>query len=297
MFGFIIDEFKSFCCDKAFNEVLGYIATTSVFLFINKYCNTLAFFKALSIVLLILVLIVVHFLINAHKDLKRFKPNAISFADLCFKINSLLIKNNDLFREFAPNGNQTDTEMKLKDDNDLLLWEEIKKNDIKNNNQTILNLIQANEDLIYEKNKAIFNKMINHIKAFDLHIENELFDYSQYQFPKEFAEFIKTECKSINLVKIKKIEKWIKNETKRIPISKMFLLGSLLNDYFNNIKDIDVLILLSEKASKEIASQFITLKNKFYNKFKKELHLTVFSINEKAQYEDFKNKLNNTKGF
>lgn len=293
----VLKELGSFICQGFFDKIWKYIVTTRLFLFIKTQYNNIILFRGLFLFSVILLFIAIYFLQKYWKKFKELEPKAISFQDLCIKINALLIKNKDLHREFGPNGNDANANDRLKDENDLLLWTEIKEKDIKENNQKILALIQANESLIFEKNKPLFNKMISHIKAFELHIENDNFDYSLYQFPNEFAEFIKNECRNINSKQIKQIEDWIRKEIKNISIAQISLLGSILNDYFNNIGDVDILILLNEKTNTDIAILFKKLKIKFYKKFKKQLHLTICSIDEEVQYKEFKNKVNKMKGF
>ena len=208
----------------------------------------------------------------------------------------MLNENSSSYREFAPNGGDLTTEREIRDENKLLLWEEIKVNDIVPNNQKILNLINNNKNLIYSKNKELFEKMEWHIKFFELHTRDKNVDYPEYQFPKDFSDFIQRECSNINSKEIDAISKWFNKEAKSISVDKTFLFGSILNDYFKNIIDVDVLVLLKERITKETSAKFTKIKTKFEKKFKKTLHLSVFSVEEMSKYEEFKNKQSQLKG-
>ena len=249
----------------------------------------------LAVILAVAIFCIVY-LYKENKKLKALTSKAISFQDLCIQINSLLNKNLDLYREFSPNGDDLNEGSEIRNKNSLLMWAKFKEEAIIPNNKKILDLINNNEKLIYEKNKKLFEKMRWHINAFALHVENENFDYSEYQFPGDFANFIKRECSNINPKEINEIKNWLRKEMKDISMNELFLYGSILDDYFKNINDIDVLILLNEQVTKETSKKITEVKEKFKKKFKKSLDISVSSIEEISDYNDFKNKLSQLEG-
>lgn len=91
----------------------------------------------------------------------------ITYDKLCLKIGTILNKNKNLFREFGPNSSINSEKDPIKQD--LKLWRNIKTNEILPNNKEIRNLIEDNDKIISSTDKSLFQKMLNHIIAFEAH--------------------------------------------------------------------------------------------------------------------------------
>lgn len=257
--------------------------------------NTPGVFKFILMIFVATGFYTIH-LFKENKKYKSQEIKALSFQDLCIQINAILDENNTLFREFSPNGGNAVSSEKLKNENDLILWEEIKNNYIAINNKSILSLINENENLLSAKNKELFNKMKFHIIAFERHLIDKNYDYfSKYPFPSEFSDFIKKYCGYINAKEIENISKWLNKKLKNNEIKEIHLHGSILQNYYSKINDIDVIIYSNQKASLENAKFLTSIKKDCKKKFKKELHISFFSRNENHLYQEFRNKLNGKK--
>lgn len=135
--------------------------------------------------------------------------------------------------------------------------------------------------------------MLIHIEAFREHIINATFDYSEHQFPQEFQTIITTTSYETSKQNRKLQQKttWLMQNLKIDDIVNWYIFGSVL---FNPVKanDIDLIILLKGN----IADQNGTIKKieqvrqRFRQKFKKELHTTIFDDKTLNDYQTFTSK-------
>lgn len=109
-------------------------------------------------------------------------PDIKNFDELTQYLKPMFIENGKIFKEFGPNSG-ADIKEPLRWD--LTLWYKARREKLLPNNSIIANTIKSNLEVIPDDKKAIFEKLLNHIYAFEKHCEDAEFDYSQYQFPKE----------------------------------------------------------------------------------------------------------------
>jgi predicted nucleotidyltransferase len=210
------------------------------------------------------------------------------FYQLCQRILPLLIENSYVFKTFGPNSSAAETEPLR---SDLTLWKQARIDYLLPNNEKIANLINDNKELIPENNKELFQKLLSHIYAFKKHVENENFDYSEFQFPIEVDKVIKDTCMNsvLNQTYFENIIKRIKSKLEIDSVNQIVLFGSFLF-YSTEKNDIDLAILLTISDSRSIKKanrKFEKAKKYFLDKVKKKLHLTVFTNTEKDQYYKF----------
>ena len=213
------------------------------------------------------------------------------FYQLCQRILPLLIENNYVFKTFGPNSSAAETEPLR---SDLTLWKQARIDYLLPNNEKIANLINDNKELIPENHKELFQKLLSHIYAFKKHVENENFDYSEFQFPIEVDKVIKDICINavLNQDYFQNIIKGIKSKLEFDSVEQIVLFGSFLF-YSSEKNDIDLAILLTISDSRSIKKanrKFEKAKKFFLDKVKKKLHLTVFTSTEKDQYYKFLEK-------
>lgn len=122
-------------------------------------------------------------------DLLTQKPliELKSFEDLCNSIKPYLSENERIFESFGPNSG-ANSKGPLR--RDLTLWYKASREKILPNNKEISNLIEINSKLIPVEYNDVIRQFINHVYAFDKHCADTSFDYSQFQFPKEFSDII-----------------------------------------------------------------------------------------------------------
>jgi hypothetical protein len=226
-----------------------------------------------------------------------------SFYQLCQSILPLIEDNKYLFEAFGPNSSANNLEPLR---TDLSLWHKSREEYIVPNNDIIYCLINENELLVPEVHQEIFRKLKTHIYAFKKHVENNKFDYSDYQFPKDIQSIIKDTCynETINTKQFKDATKWIENKLSIKQIQAKAIIGSFLytTEYSN---DVDVLIFLNifnEQDLRITKYKLDKIKDEFKLKFKRNIHLTVFTSQEETAYLRFINKndfkyLLNGKGF
>jgi predicted nucleotidyltransferase len=206
-----------------------------------------------------------------------------NFEELCQEILPILKDNEYVFKTTGPNSGSKNTG-KLR--TDLTMWEELKKEVIRPNNEAIKKLILDNKDIIPSKYEETFNKMVLHIDAFNKHIENPDFDYSEYQFPKEFSEIVLNSCyeKAKDNKDLQKILYWIDKKMRKIDISNWFIFGSSVL-IPKKAKDIDLAVLIkNQKELAKVNKEIEELKFEFKIKFKKPLHISIF---EETRRNDF----------
>jgi predicted nucleotidyltransferase len=217
-----------------------------------------------------------------------------SFGELCQEILPLVKDNEYIFKATGPNSSSDELEPLR---TDLTMWEKLKREAILPNNEAIKRLIVDNKQIIPEKYTNIFNQMLLHINAFNEHIINPNFDYSEYQFPKQFPKIILTTCfetAKTNKELIKKT-KWISKKLHKNYIADWFIFGSMafIPDKAN---DVDIAILVDKTKtndSNELNRYILEIKCDFKLKFQKDLHVSIFDNDSSNEYSvfSFKNPL------
>lgn len=244
----------------------------------------------------ILFVLFLLFVIKNKKILaKTFFPT--TYEDLCLEIGLLLDKNKNLWREFGPNSFPDSTKDPIKQD--LKLWESIKIKEIIPNNKKIRSLIDENEKVILSKDKFLFEKLINHIIAFESHVFDNTIDYRNNQFPKNFEKLIYKKCTILNKKYINKISKWLKNKLcnkkyRHLKIKSLWLFGSILKGKYESINDVDLLLfadIIKDNEIIEFSSFIKEIKLEFFKKFKKELNCVSFTKNEQVGLYEFLKKI------
>ena len=135
--------------------------------------------------------------------------------------------------------------------------------------------------------------MLLHIDAFNEHIINPNFDYSEFRFPKQFPGIISETCfetAKTNQKLVKKL-KWISAKLNKHYISDWFVFGSaaFIPDKANDI-DIAILVDKSTTHQKELNGNIFDIKNEFKLKFKKDLHVSIFDDESQNDYSQFSSK-------
>ncbi len=216
--------------------------------------------------------------------------NATSFGELCQEILPLVKDNEYIFKATGPNSG-SDIKEPLR--SDLTMWEKLKREAILPNNEAIKKLISANKQIIPAKYTNVFNQMLLHVDAFNEHIVNPNFDYSAFQYPKEFPTIISSTCfetAKSNQELIKKV-KWISAKLNKKYISDWFIFGSaaFIPDKANDI-DIAILVDKATTDQRKLNDKINDIKNDFKLKFKKDLHVSLFDNGSINDYYQFSSK-------
>ena len=216
--------------------------------------------------------------------------NASSFGELCQEILPLVKDNEYIFKATGPNSGSEEQEPLR---TDLTMWEKLKIEAILPNNEAIKRLISENKQIIPAKHENVFNQMLLHIDAFNEHIINSNFDYSEFQFPKQFPKIILETCfetAKSNQKLIKKVN-WISAKLNKNHISDWFIFGSaaFIPDKANDI-DIAILVDKTKTDQRRLKDNIFDIKNGFKLKFKKELHVSIFDHESINEYSQFSNK-------
>jgi predicted nucleotidyltransferase len=207
-----------------------------------------------------------------------------TFGELCQEILPILKDNEYIFKTTGPNsGKENEGPLRT----DLTMWEKLRKESIKPNNESIKKIVVKNKQIIPSKHSEIFQRLVLHIDAFNQHIENPNFDYSEFQFPREIPDIIANNAFE-TAKNSKTLEKKVKWLNKRLNISKVdrwFIFGSTV---FNpqKAKDLDVAILINEEAEDELNE----IKFDFKVKHKMNLHLSVFDNEVESDFIEFSRK-------
>lgn len=211
-----------------------------------------------------------------------------NFYELCESLIPLIDDNKFLFKTFGPNSSAIEIEPLRYD---LTLWKNVRVEYIIPNNVLIKCIINKNKSIIPTIHKDLFEKLIAHIYAFRKHVEDPNFDYENYQFPVRIEYLIKDYCYNINTKSklYNQVVTWLNNKLWFKEIYEMRLIGSFLFSTLN-ANDLDILILLNIDDDKKI----IQFQNKvqhieylFKLKFEKNIHFTVFTLNEGSDYNQF----------
>jgi len=215
---------------------------------------------------------------------------ASSFGELCQEILPLVKDNEYIFKATGPNSGSEEQEPLR---TDLTMWEKLKREAILPNNEAIKKLISENKKIIPAKYINDFNQMLLHIDAFNEHIINPNFDYSEFQFPKQLPTIILATCfetAKTNQKLIKKV-KWIFSKLNKNYISDWFIFGSaaFIPD---KASDIDIAILIDKRTTdqKKLKDNISDIKNDFKLKFKKDLHVSIFDNENHSDYSQFSSK-------
>lgn len=208
------------------------------------------------------------------------------FGELCQEILPILKDNEYIFNTTGPNsGRDNIGELRT----DLTMWEELKEKVIKPNNEAIKNLIKDNKAIIPSKYENDFKKMVLHIDAFQKHIENPNFDYSEFQFPKTFPDIILAHCfeRAKNNKILKRKLKWLSKNLKLLNASQWIAFGSAVLTP-KKASDFDIATLLDEGTDlNETYKKIETIKFDFKVKFRQPLHITLFENTNKADFSEF----------
>lgn len=109
------------------------------------------------------------------------------FKQLCRAIRPMMDENGRIFREFGPNSGAGGPPREVRQN--LGVWREMMPT-IADNNARIRNLINANRDAIPVRYDGDFERWINHIDAFEAHVQDPLADYRHHQFPQQIVEIV-----------------------------------------------------------------------------------------------------------
>jgi hypothetical protein len=251
----------------------------------------------LTIIVLALIYNTIHRYIDLNHERKSepaFKnvsiDNIKSFGELCQEIIPILNDNKYVFETTGPNSNTGNMEPMR---TDLTMWNKLKNDVIAPNNLAIKTLIESNQNLIPNKYENIFKKMVLHIEAFNEHLKNSEFDYSNFQFPKEFPKIIldySFEKAKTDKVLLKK-KRWLEKKIAKINILNWFIFGSTVYAP-KKANDFDLAMLVEENSTEmnsSLSKKIEALKFDYKIKFKQDLHLTIFNKLEKNDYETFAN--------
>lgn len=197
-----------------------------------------------------------------------------------------IIKDNEyIFKSVGPNSNVRETEDLRWD---LTLWYKYRSEAIIPNNQKIKEILNENKQLLSEAELALTQDMITHIDAFEEHVKNPDFDYSEHRFPSDFPEMIENKCfdNTVNSKSFKKKTDWLLKKFKKIELNESYIIGSalIIPDKAN---DLDVVNLIQDNDIEEQISQMEDIKFDFKLKFKLGLHFTTFTTSEYSDYETF----------
>jgi hypothetical protein len=233
---------------------------------------------------------------NRMLDLKHSKSSNPEFKNVqkvefntdmeVYKAIYPIIKDNEyIFKSVGPNSNARET-----DDlrSDLTLWYKYRSEAIIPNNQKIKEILLKNKSLFKETELEVVQKMITHIDAFEEHVKNPDFDYSEHQFPTEFPEIIEDKCfiETKSSKQLKNQIKWLLKKLKRLELIEIYAIGSALI-IPKRANDLDVIILLKDNKVKEQINLIESIKLDFKLKFKLGLHTTTFTSNENSEFESF----------
>jgi hypothetical protein len=249
----------------------------------------------LTVIILALIYNIIHRYIDLNHErkskpaFKNVSENKFkSFGELCQEIVPILNDNKYIFETTGPNSNIENVEPLR---TDLTIWNKLKNEVIAPNNLAIKKLIKSNENLIPNKYENVFKAMVLHIEAFNEHLRNPEFDYSNFQFPKEFSEIILAasfeEAKTDkNLLKKKN---WLEKRIAKTNTLDWFIFGSTVYTP-KKANDFDIAMLVEQnlmQIDSKLSKEVDALKFDYKIKFKQDLHLTIFNKSEKSDYERF----------
>lgn len=112
------------------------------------------------------------------------------FRNLCRALEPIMDENYRLFSRFGPNAGRGDGRPKTVRF-ELGVWYKLREK-IAENNGKIHTLISENLSGIPLKYRATFTQWLDHIDAFQSHIEDPAADYREFQFPQEVLRIVKS---------------------------------------------------------------------------------------------------------
>lgn len=254
----------------------------------------------LTIIVLALIYNTIHRYIDLNHERKSepafknvSKNNIKTFGELCQEIIPILNDNKYIFQTTGPNSNAHNVEPLR---TDLTIWNKLKKEVIAPNNLAIKQLIESNQKLIPNKHENLFREMVLHIEAFDEHLQNPEFDYSDFQFPNEFPKIVLESSfeKAKTDKKILKKKRWLEKRIAKLNITDSFIFGSTVYTP-NKANDFDLAMLVEQNSiplNGNLNKNLEDIKFDYKIKFKQDLHLTIFNKTEKSDYETFANDNN-----
>lgn len=197
-----------------------------------------------------------------------------SFEHVCKAIYPILKDNEYIFKNVGPNSGARETE-ELR--TDLTLWYKYRNQTIIPNNQKIKEILKSNESLIPDSATELSKQMQLHIDAFEEHVQNPDFDYSDYRFPFEFQQLIENTCfdASVNSSSIQNQIKWLGKQLKKIAVEEWNIIGSVLF-IPEKASDMDLVVLADDSSLKESVEFVHKLKTDFKLKYGYGLHTTIF---------------------
>jgi hypothetical protein len=216
-----------------------------------------------------------------------------SFYELCQSLIPLMDDNKYIFKTFGPNSSASEIEPLR---SDLTLWNQSRIEYIIPNNEIISCIIIKNKSLIPVLYIELFERLKAHLYSFKKHVENPNFDYTSYQFPSEIEFVIKNNCYNMttNSEKFKRVSNWLNNKLLYNEIHEKIIIGSFLFSTESS-NDLDILIHLNTSNKEALSQLHNKLKDVEYSfklKFKKNLHLTIFTSHEASAYNEFLNRNN-----
>jgi hypothetical protein len=227
--------------------------------------------------------------VELHKELSCIEVKL--FTELCQLLIVFIDDNKYIFQTYGPNSSANEiNELRT----DMTLWHNARVDYIVPNNKVINCLIEKNKHLIPECHNPVFRKLTAHIYAFEKHVENPAFDYTEYQFPKEIEKLIKDECIEYIASQDKefsKIYNWINRNLKTKQVIEAYFFGSIMFSTKYN-RDVDVVLILNASEVDDILKferKKAKISHSFIKIFKKPLHIEVFTNNEDARFREFLN--------
>lgn len=118
---------------------------------------------------------------------RHYPGTSHSFGSLCRALKPLLDDNYRVFRDFGPNSSKASPgDLRT----DLTAWRHLKKSKIVPNNRLIRELVIRNKDIIPKEFVSVFDRLISHVDAFEVHVETGGIDYREHQFPNEITDIV-----------------------------------------------------------------------------------------------------------
>ncbi len=220
----------------------------------------------------------------AYKEQNQLKFD--SLTDLAIAIFPILKDNEHTYLTFGPNSGM-DVIEELR--NDLTLWHKYREESIRPNNSKIKELLLFNKELFDVEFQKRATEMVAHIDAFEEHLNNPEYDYTNYQFPHEFKALVKRYCfmKAIGTREFKRKVNWITKKLKKINADEVYFFGSVVFAP-TDAKDIDVVVIFkNEESSLEKYEKLDEIEHLTKARFKTNLHLTSFFKGNESDYLEF----------
>lgn len=207
-----------------------------------------------------------------------------NFRELCKFVYPLLEENRRARFSLGPNSD-SDAIGDVKWD--LSLWEKAKQELIVPNNKKIEAALTENATLIPKAARALVDRMLSHAFAFEKHCEDPGMDYSDNQFPVEFAELVASEAIPRASRLSSDVATWLKSHLAKpaLGIRDAYLFGSHLIKG-KGAGDVD-LAVVHDKSSPRFSKLITPVCSAFFSEFGLELDITVFSAEEHQSLEAF----------